>query len=103
MGRVLLSVLLPVFGNVTKNRHIQSCFLQSDHLPSHKMGRKTATNKCDGFSGMLQLVIFLLYRVEQGTIHPYRTGDSVGIAGLKRHELTSDESCQYYLDTVTLS
>ena len=48
-------LLLPVFGNVTKNRHIQSCFLQSDHLPSHKMGRKTVTNKCDGFSGMLQL------------------------------------------------
>ena len=50
-------VLLPVFGNVTKNRHIQSCLLESDHLPSHKMGRKTVTNKCDGFSGMLQLFV----------------------------------------------
>ena len=50
-------VLLPVFGNVTKNCHIQSCFLESDHLPSHKMGRKTITNKCDGFSGMLQLFV----------------------------------------------
>ena len=52
---MVTSVLLPVFGDVTKNRHIQSCFLQSDYLPSHKMGRKTITNKCDGFSGMLQL------------------------------------------------